>query len=76
MEYDDVAILNLETESGLFGRVVQDVVWRPHRKKSVDSMESRRSGVDFRVFIRRRCLDPGTTRGSGLTFLVLKNKAG
>jgi predicted dehydrogenase len=30
--YDDLCLINLKTERGLMGRVVQDVVTRPHRK--------------------------------------------
>lgn len=33
-EYDDLCLLNLRTENGLVGRVVQDVVTRPHRKRA------------------------------------------
>jgi len=33
-EYDDLCMLNLRTEGGLIGRVVQDVVTRPHRKRA------------------------------------------
>lgn len=32
--YDDLCLLNLRTEKGLVGRVVQDVVTRPHRKRA------------------------------------------
>ena len=32
--YDDLCLLNLRTENGLVGRVVQDVVTRPHRKRA------------------------------------------
>ena len=32
--YDDLCMLNLRTEKGLIGRVVQDVVTRPHRKRA------------------------------------------
>ena len=32
VDYDRIALLNLRTESGLVGRVVQDVVTVPHRK--------------------------------------------
>jgi predicted dehydrogenase len=32
--YDDLCSLHLRTESGLLGRVVQDVVTRPHRKRA------------------------------------------
>jgi predicted dehydrogenase len=31
--YDDLCLMNLRTEKGLVGRVVQDVVTRPHRKR-------------------------------------------
>lgn len=33
--YDEVCLLNLQTESGLVGRVVQDVVTRPARKMAI-----------------------------------------
>ncbi|MDZ4816284.1 MAG: Gfo/Idh/MocA family oxidoreductase [Verrucomicrobiota bacterium] len=33
-EYDKLCSLNLKTESGLIGRVIQDVVTRPHRKRA------------------------------------------
>jgi predicted dehydrogenase len=32
--YDDLCLINLRTERGLVGRVVQDVVTRPHRKRA------------------------------------------
>jgi predicted dehydrogenase len=32
--YDDLCLVNLRTEGGLVGRVVQDVVTRPHRKRA------------------------------------------
>ena len=32
--YDDLCILHLRTEGGLLGRVVQDVVTTPHRKRA------------------------------------------
>jgi predicted dehydrogenase len=32
--YDDLCLLNLRTEQGLVGRVVQDVVTKPHRKRA------------------------------------------
>jgi predicted dehydrogenase len=32
--YDDLCLLHLKTEHGLIGRVVQDVVTRPHRKRA------------------------------------------
>ncbi|NTV63043.1 MAG: Gfo/Idh/MocA family oxidoreductase [Oscillochloris sp.] len=32
--YDDLCLLSLRTEGGLSGRVVQDVVTRPHRKRA------------------------------------------
>ena len=32
--YDDLCLLGLRTEKGLIGRVVQDVVTRPHRKRA------------------------------------------
>jgi len=32
--YDDLCLLDLRTEKGLIGRVVQDVVTRPHRKRA------------------------------------------
>jgi predicted dehydrogenase len=32
--YDDLCLLHLRTEGGLLGRVVQDVVTRPHRKRA------------------------------------------
>lgn len=32
--YDDLCLLDLRTEKGLVGRVVQDVVTRPHRKRA------------------------------------------
>lgn len=32
--YDDLCLINLTTERGLVGRVVQDVVTRPHRKRA------------------------------------------
>jgi predicted dehydrogenase len=34
VEYDAIALLNLHTERGTVGRVVQDVVTRPHRKRA------------------------------------------
>jgi predicted dehydrogenase len=33
-EYDDLCLLTLRTEGGVTGRVVQDVVTRPHRKRA------------------------------------------
>ncbi|HEU5304190.1 MAG TPA: Gfo/Idh/MocA family oxidoreductase [Gemmatimonadales bacterium] len=33
-DYDDLCLLNLRTEQGLLGRVVQDVVTTPHRKRA------------------------------------------
>ncbi len=32
--YDDLCVISLRTENGLVGRVVQDVVTRPHRKRA------------------------------------------
>ena len=32
--YDDICLMNLRTEKGLVGRVVQDVVTRPNRKRA------------------------------------------
>jgi len=33
-EYDDVCLINARTERNLVGRIVQDVVTRPHRKRA------------------------------------------
>lgn len=33
-DYDDLCLINLRTEQGLMGRVVQDVVTTPHRKRA------------------------------------------
>lgn len=33
-DYDDLCLVNLRTEQGLVGRVVQDVVTTPHRKRA------------------------------------------
>ena len=33
-DYDDLCLVNLRTEQGLLGRVVQDVVTSPHRKRA------------------------------------------
>ncbi|MEO8090307.1 MAG: Gfo/Idh/MocA family oxidoreductase [Gemmatimonadales bacterium] len=33
-DYDDLCLINLRTEHGLVGRVVQDVVTTPHRKRA------------------------------------------
>jgi predicted dehydrogenase len=33
-EYDDLCLVNLRTEQGFIGRVVQDVVTTPHRKRA------------------------------------------
>jgi predicted dehydrogenase len=39
-EYDRLALLNLQTETGLFGRVVQDVITRPAQKLARVQRES------------------------------------